>query len=808
MLRLFKLLPVLLVSVTLLSGCESDEEKAERFYQSALTYLEEQDVDRALIELRNVFNHNGFHKEARLLYAGLNYERGNYPEAYGQYLRLVEQYPDTVEARERLALMALERRNWDEAIRHGEQAIALGPDRVDSRAIATALSYRTAVLARNEDGQATAAEAARTLLEEAPDAIAARRVVIDDLLRREDSAAALEQVDLALKTVPASLEFNMMRAQLLANLGRIEEIGPHLQSMYALFPGNEDIRTSLIRWYIAQQDFAGAEAFLRAEAGTPAEDPEGNMAIVELLQRTQGPDAAKTELDRLIAEAGEGAPGELYRAARASADFATGKQSEGIAAMQAVIEGAQPSDQTRRIRVMLAQMLVSTGNVVGAREQVETVLQEDPTHVGGLKLRAAWMIQDDKPGEAISDLRTALDQSPRDTDILALMAEAHLRDGSPELAQERLSMAVQISNNGPVESVRYARYLVSRNRLQQAESVLIAARKNAEGNVEILGLLGEIYLRQQKWPQAQSIIDTLRQIDTPQASQLARVYQSSILLGQNRIEESLDYLRSQIDADNGADLSAVIQLVRTQVLTGRLDEARAYVDEQLEANPDSIPLELLSANVHALQGQLKEAEDIYRDLLSRQPDIEPAILQLQVLLRATDREDEAEQLVSRSLELLPKSRRLRLLEAYRLEKRGKYEDAIAIYEILYEEQTSDVVVANNLASMLSNHRDDPQDLNRAYAIARRLTGSEVPAFQDTLGWILFQRGEVEEAIVQLEAAAKALPEEASVAAHLGLAYAEAGRTEEAKTELQRSLDLGGGEGAPWRKQAEEALSAL
>ncbi|WP_136443980.1 tetratricopeptide repeat protein [Pacificoceanicola onchidii] len=808
MLRFPRLLPALLICVTFLAACESDEEKAERFYQSALTYIEDGDVDRALVELRNVFIADGFHKEARLLYAGLQYERGELSEAYGQYLRLVEQYPDTAEARERLGLMALERRNWEEAIRHGEQAMLLAPESTGTRAIAAALHYRTATLARNPDGQAEAVEEARALLEEAPDALAARRVVIDDLLRREEGAAALEQVDAALEFADTSLELNTLRAQLLANLGQIEALGPHLQAMYELYPGNEEIRTSLIRWYISQQDFEGAEAFLRSEAGSPTEDTDGNMAIVELLQRTQGAEPAMAELDALIAAAGDSPAGELYRAARASADFAAGRQDEAIAAMQAVLEGATASDQTRRIRVMLAQMLTATGNAVGAREQVERVLEEDPSHVGGLKLRAAWLIQDDKPGEAIANLRTALDQSPRDTTVLALMAEAHLRDGSPELAQERLSLAVQISNGGVAESVRYARYLVGRNRLGQAESVLINARRNAAGNVEILGLLGEIYLRQQKWPQAQSIIETLRQVDTPQALQLARVYQSSLLLGQNQIEESLDYLRAQIAAEDGTNLSAVIQLVRTQVLTGRLDEARTYVDEQLAENPGSIPLELLSANVHALQGQLQEAEDIYRDLLSRQPDIEPAILQLQVLLRATDRETEAEELVSRSLELLPKSRRLRLLEAYRLEKQGKFEEAIAVYEILYDEQTSDVVVANNLASMLSNHRDSLEDLNRAYAIARRLTGSDVPAFQDTLGWILFLRGDIDEAVIQLEAAAAALPEEPSVSAHLGLAYAKAGRTEEAKAALERSLAIGGETDAPWRAQAEAALAEL
>ncbi len=808
MTRMFRLIPVLGLSVFLLAGCQSDEEKAEGFYQSALGYLEQQDMDRALIELRNVFNHDGYHKDARALYARLQMERGNSSEAYGQYLRLIEQYPDVAEAREALATIALERRDWEEAIRHGEAAIALEPARIGTRAIAAALNWRAAALARDGEGQSAAVADARAVLNEDPAQQAARRVVIDSLLVADDGEAALAEVDEALKFAPDSGEFNVLRGQLLARLGRTEDLGAQLRKLYELFPENEAIRGDLIRWYLARQDFDGAESFLRAEAGAPGVDATGNLTVVDLLRRTQGPEAAGAELDGLIEAAQGSAPADLYRAIRASIDFDGGDRNGAIATIRAVLDDADASDQTRRIRIMLARMLAASDNPVGAREQVEQVLAEDPGQVEALKMRAAWLVADDRPGDAVIDLRAALDQAPRDSSILMLMADAYLRDGSEGLAQERLSMAVQVSENGARESVAYARFLVPRNRLQQAETVLTGARQRAPQNVEILGMLGEIYLRQQKWPQAQGVIDALRDIDDPQAANLARVYQSGILLGQNRIDEGLDYLRAQIDTEGGGDLAAVIQLVRTQVLTGRFDEARGFIDDELAKRPDSIPLQLLNANILALQGDLQQAETIYRDLLSRQPDIEPAILQLQALLRATDRTAEAESLVEDSIKVLPRSRRLRLLEAYRLEKQEQYEDAIALYEELYDEQSSDVVVANNLASMLSNYRDSSDDLERAYAIARRLTGSDVPAFRDTLGWILYLRGDIEGAIEQLEPAAEALPEEASVAGHLGVALTAAGRAEEARATLQRALDMAGQGDATWKTRALEALQQL
>jgi len=120
-----------LCAALFLAACESDQEKAERYYQSGLALSESGDADRALLELRNVFNHDGFHKEARQLYADLLREQGRVREAYGQYLRLVEQYPNTLDVRITLANMAIAQNNWEEVERHGTAAFTLDPQNID-----------------------------------------------------------------------------------------------------------------------------------------------------------------------------------------------------------------------------------------------------------------------------------------------------------------------------------------------------------------------------------------------------------------------------------------------------------------------------------------------------------------------------------------------------------------------------------------------------------------------------------------------------------------------------------------------------
>jgi len=48
-----------LCAVLLLSACEDAKDRADRYFQSGLALLEAGDTERALIEFRNVFEHDG-----------------------------------------------------------------------------------------------------------------------------------------------------------------------------------------------------------------------------------------------------------------------------------------------------------------------------------------------------------------------------------------------------------------------------------------------------------------------------------------------------------------------------------------------------------------------------------------------------------------------------------------------------------------------------------------------------------------------------------------------------------------------------
>ena len=796
----------MLVAMLALAGCQSSEEKAEGYFQSGMTLLAAGDEDRALVEFRNVFKYNGFHKEARKIYADTVLKRGDVGEAYGQYLRLIEQYPDTPEVRLTLAELAIGRGDWEEAERHGREAIRLAPDMPGVAGIAVALDYRTAVMANDGAARQAAAERARALLGPEPDNRLARRLVIDYLMTGLTPAAALPEIDRALEREPDALDLHVMKFRLLAKANDIEGTGAQLKTMFERFPDNQEVRGALIGWYLAQKDIDGAEAFLRQLAGDITGPAEGHLAVVQLLQTARGPEAAATELDRLIA-ANEGTTNaDLYRALKAGLDFEAGRQTEAIAAMETLLAAAEPSDQTRRIKVMLARMLEGTGNRVGARARIEEVLTEDATMTEALKMRAAWLIDADKPGDAIIDLRAALDQSPRDSAILTLMATAHERDGNPELAGERLALAVDVSGAGADESLRYAGFLMRQNRPQVAEKVLTDARNANPANIGVLTQLAQIHVSAQNWAAAKDIAAALRQIGTPEAETAVQALQAAILLGEGRTEDGLAFLQGQIG--QGDDMRAIALIVQTQVRNGKVAEARSYLDGEIAKRPDEPQLQLLSAGLHTLAGEADAAEAIFRDLIAKDPKAEAPARLLYGLLLAGGRKDEATAVLDAAVAAQPASGTFAWMKAGELERSGDIDGAIAIYERLYAQDSANVIVANNLASLITTHRDDAESLERAFAIARRLRGSDVPAFQDTYGWIEYRRGNLTEALTYLEPAAVGLSEDALTQFHLGMTYAGLKRPEDARRVLTQALELAGSSPLPQFEVARQTLAGL
>jgi len=786
-LRRGTLTAVLLTSLGLLSACDSSEERAEKHFETAMALLAEGDEKRAIVEFRNVFKLNGTHREARVEYAALQRNRGNVREAIGQYRRLMEQYPDDPNGNRTLAELNAELGNWEATGRYVATGAKIDPNDTTIQALQIVLDYRTAVENRDTKAANLAAEAATEKRIEMPDYQILWQVTVDNHIRNSEFGAALTALDQAIEILPEDHDLYMVRLSVLGALEDDIAIESQLKDMIVRFPEDDTSRTTLVQWYVSQGQLDEAETFLRDAIDPASDDPESRMTLLQFLTELRGKDFALTEVEKMIAD-GSTAP--IFASLKSGLEFELGEYEIAIAEMEELVVGLEPSDESRTIKFSLAQMLLQTGNVVGARAMVEEILSEDGSQADALKLKASWLIESDDSGEAIVALRTALEQSPRDPEIMTLMAQAHERDGNQELVGEMLSLAVEAANRAPTESIRYSQYLQRDEKFTAAESILVESLRLSPSHLEILVELGDVYLGMSDWPRAEQVIETMLRMDSQEATDLANELNARFLQAQDKTTEAVAFLEG-LAVDGNSSFEASVAIVRAHLGAGDSESARNYVDTLLADDPNNAGVQFMDAAVNAATGKVTEAESTYRDLLEKDDATVQVWIALYRLMVSQGETDRAARTIAEAQLALPDDGTLKWIKAGLLENAGDIDGAIGIYEDLYALDSNNLIVANNLASLMTGTTTDSDAIENAFKIAKRLRQSPVPPYQDTYGWIAFLRGDHAAALSSLEPAAAALSSDPLVQYHLAAVYVALEQNADAIVQFRKVAELTG-----------------
>lgn len=87
--------------------------------------------------------------------------------------------------------------------------------------------------------------------------------------------------------------------------------------------------------------------------------------------------------------------------------------------------------------------------------------------------------------------------------------------------------------------------------------------------------------------------------------------------------------------------------------------------------------------------------------------------------------------------------------------------------------------------------EDDRDLEKALRLIRRAIAikSNIGAYHDTHGWVLYKLGRYDEALRELRIAVATVPDTAELRYHLAAVYAKLGKKDDALVELEKALAL-------------------
>lgn len=150
--------------------------------------------------------------------------------------------------------------------------------------------------------------------------------------------------------------------------------------------------------------------------------------------------------------------------------------------------------------------------------------------------------------------------------------------------------------------------------------------------------------------------------------------------------------------------------------------------------------------------------------------------------------DNAIRTLKEGLAVNPASEELHMLLASVLANQGQVDEAIMAYDAVLRVNPRNVFSANNLASLLADHKSDAPNLERAFLLSREFEREAPhPLFLDTLAWVRLKMGHLEDALRIMRQAIVKAPDLPILNYHLGAALYQSGRNVEAKVYLAKAL---------------------
>jgi tetratricopeptide (TPR) repeat protein len=768
--RFFVMLPIVVVA-----GCGSPEQSAQGYYESAMALIEKKDDLGARLELLKAVKYKSDKVEVWKALAGID-ERTKASSLFLDLRRIVELDPNDLDARLKLARIMVGGGAAEAALKVVDAA------NEGEKPNAALHALRSIILLRANDSSGAVREAQRAF-EIDPGNVDAVSLLASKKLSDGDADGALKLLDTLTVDPKDETRISLQKMQIYAKKGNLPHAESMLRKVISLNAQDPAYHSQLIQLLVAQRRFDEAEKEFRARVEANPVDSKAGLDLVRFLNLAKGPDAARTELERRIKAGGDVFD---YQIALAELDFAQNKISDATQTLQALANTAATADKKLTAQVKLAEMYVNKANVTAAEPLISEVLGKDRRNAGALRLRAAINIDKGQLDSAISDVREALNDQPKSPELLTLLAVAYERGGKSELADRQYADALKSSGSNPDVALRYVAFLQRRGDAPHAEDVLTEVSGRNPTNLQVLSALAQIRLSRQNWVGALAVADAIGRTSDGRA--LGDQVRASALAGQNKIDESIGALEDAHQVAPNA-VQPVVSLVLAYVRQGKADKAMALLQDMNKKFPSNAQILLLIGQTKLAQNKDGEALQSFKEAIAQQPKDPVGYGALSDFYIRQKKFDDAENVLQAALKEMPANIDFRLSSAGLQILKGNHDAAITQYEAILKDQPSSPVAINNLVSLLLDYRSDKDSLDRALSLADALKNSNVPQFQDTLGWAQYRRREYKNSISTLEGAAAKLPNLAAVHYHLGMSYAAAGESEKAAEQLKTALGL-------------------
>lgn len=614
---------------------------------------------------------------------------------------------------------------------------------------------------------------------------------------------AREQAELALKQSPTNADAPTILVESVSSRPELDQAQKRLQELSKQIGDTAPLEVAFALANYGAGDVKAATASVQKALSI---DPT-NSAAYYTLGNLNLAEHKMEEADAAFKKAAELAPlRSPRRLSYANFKIQTGDLAEGKRILAEIVDKVPDylPATLRQAEIALAEKRYSDCELL-----LNQALARDVDNYEALLLRSRLYLVQGKNDKAVAELERMSAIYEHSGDVLYYLALAHVAANDTTKATADLNKALFLQPKNPEATVLLAQLNIQKGDTASAITSLNELIRQKPGIAEAYMLLANAYVLQRNLDQALATYTQMSQY-FPKSPQVP-IMAGMILAQQKRTADARKAFEKALELSPHSSV-AHEQLVDLDLAAHNYDAALARVNKELEAEPKPGPgPQLLLAKIHvtrandltevakktnpavhkigdvaAAQDDIKQAETALLKAIQLDPSLTTSYLLLAKLYVSAGREHEA---LDRLNGLLSKTNNLAAymqLGAIQ-ESLTNYPAARDAYEKALAINPDFGPVINNLSYLYSERLGN---LDKGYELAEkaRQLAPRDPFTADTLGWVLYRRGEYQRALGLLLESASKMPGQPEIQLHLGLVQYMLGDESGARSALEQATN--------------------
>jgi len=408
------------------------------------------------------------------------------------------------------------------------------------------------------------------------------------------------------------------------------------------------------------------------------------------------------------------------------------------------------------------------------------------------------------------------EQDPTEDSALLLLSELYLNQSRLDSAEQALREVLEVNPQSYAARVLLARIYLNTSRFDEAEAEYDEALK-INWSVDLLMEKGDVYRQQEKFDQVIALYrDILEKDRGNERAALALVNQllqvereEEALIELNRLKErknldekvelsiarlfarmekydqAIELLRNSLIKSSSADARHLLAVILTQA--EKYDQALAelqLIDPGDESFGNAVVLQVRLLRFLGRQEKAVEfLEKLVADEETRSPDL---YVMLAALYHVQDQVELGQSTFDRAMAAFPENNDLLYDYGLFLDTAGRTDEAMSVMQEVIKRQPSHGEALNYVGYSWA---DKSIHLDKALEYIQRAVKLKPDNgyIQDSLGWVYYRLGRIEEAREALERAVELAEDDPAIYDHLGDVYLELGRKDDAVEAYRKGL---------------------